>query len=76
MKHSKTSRARNQGEVTSPFSLTPGSPVSDNRDPRPAVDDIAVRAYFNYRNQGSQDGQDLQHWLAAESELSAEHRMP
>jgi len=41
----------------------------------PQPDEVAKRAYFSYENQGSQHGQDVQHWLAAETELSAERRL-
>ena len=39
---------------------------------KPSAGDVARRAYIHYQNQGSQHGQDVQHWLAAETELSAE----
>lgn len=35
---------------------------------RPAPDEIAVRAYFIYLKQGSPQGCDVQHWLAAEAQ--------
>ncbi|HTL73565.1 MAG TPA: DUF2934 domain-containing protein [bacterium] len=38
----------------------------------PAPDEVARRAYFAYENQGSQPGHDVQHWLEAEAELTAE----
>jgi len=38
----------------------------------PAPDEVARRAYFSYVNQGSLDGHEVQHWLAAEAELIAE----
>jgi len=40
----------------------------------PAPDEVARRAYFSYENQGSLQGRDVQHWLAAESELIAERK--
>ena len=39
----------------------------------PSADDVARRAYFCYENAGSQGGHDVQHWLAAEAQLIAEH---
>ena len=42
---------------------------------KPSADEVARRAYFSYENQGSQHGQDVQHWLAAETELSAERNL-
>ena len=38
----------------------------------PSPDEVARRAYFTYLNEGSPQGRDLQHWLAAEAELVAE----
>ena len=38
----------------------------------PSPDEISRRAYFTYVNQGSRPGQDVQHWLDAETELLAE----
>jgi hypothetical protein len=38
----------------------------------PSPDEVARKAYFTYVNQGSLDGHEVQHWLAAEAELIAE----
>jgi hypothetical protein len=38
----------------------------------PTPDEVARRAYFSYLNEGSPQGRDVQHWLAAEAELIAE----
>jgi hypothetical protein len=38
----------------------------------PSADEVARRAYFNYVNEGSAPGHDVQHWLAAETELIKE----
>jgi hypothetical protein len=38
----------------------------------PSPDEVARRAYFTYVNQGSLEGHEVQHWLAAEAELIAE----
>jgi hypothetical protein len=38
----------------------------------PSSDEVARKAYFNYVNQGSRPGHEVQHWLAAEAELIAE----
>ena len=38
----------------------------------PSADEVARRAYFTYVNQGSLQGHEVQHWLAAEAELTAE----
>ena len=41
----------------------------------PSADEVARRAYFSYVNQGSLQGHDVQHWLAAEAELIAERNL-
>jgi hypothetical protein len=41
---------------------------------KPAESDIAARAYDRYLARGRADGQDLEDWLAAERELTAERR--
>ena len=41
----------------------------------PAQDEVARRAYFSYVNQGSAQGHEVQHWLAAEAELIAERKL-
>jgi hypothetical protein len=41
----------------------------------PSPDEVARRAYFTYVNQGSLDGHEVQHWLAAEAELIAERNL-
>jgi hypothetical protein len=41
----------------------------------PSADEVSRRAYFSYENQGSHQGNDVQHWLAAEAELIAERNL-
>jgi hypothetical protein len=41
----------------------------------PSADEVARRAYFSYVNEGSLQGQHVQHWLAAEAELIAERNL-
>jgi hypothetical protein len=36
---------------------------------------VARRAYFAYENEGSPQGRDVQHWLAAEAALIAERNL-
>jgi hypothetical protein len=36
---------------------------------------VARKAYFSYVNQGSRQGHEVQHWLAAEAELTAERNL-
>jgi hypothetical protein len=42
----------------------------------PSPDEVARRAYFTYVNQGSLQGHEVQHWLVAEAELTAERNRP
>jgi hypothetical protein len=44
-------------------------------DSEPSADEVARRAYFTYVNQGSRQGHEVQHWLAAEAELIAERNL-
>jgi hypothetical protein len=41
----------------------------------PSPDAVARKAYFSYVNQGSSQGHEVQHWLAAEAELLAERNL-
>ena len=41
----------------------------------PSADEVARRAYFTYENEGSPQGRDVQHWLAAEAQLIAERNL-
>lgn len=49
-------------------------PESDKSeiDFAPSPEAVARKAYFSYVNQGSSQGHEVQHWLAAEAELTAE----
>jgi hypothetical protein len=41
----------------------------------PSADEVARRAYFTYENEGSPQGRDVQHWLAAEAQLIVERNL-
>ena len=41
----------------------------------PSPDEVARRAYFSYVNQGSPQGHEVQHWLAAEAQLLTERKL-
>jgi len=41
----------------------------------PSEDEVARRAYLKFQHQGAPDGDDVSHWLAAETELIAEHAL-
>jgi hypothetical protein len=56
------------------------SPQQDQKPPgaaqtAPSRDEVARKAYFSYVNQGSRQGHEVQHWLAAEAELTAERNL-
>ena len=38
----------------------------------PSPDEVARQAYFTYVNEGSRNGHEVRHWLAAEAELIAQ----
>lgn len=49
-------------------------PLAGNAVPFvPSEDVVARRAYLKFQHQGAPDGNDMRHWLAAETELIAEH---
>jgi hypothetical protein len=41
----------------------------------PSRDEAARKAYFSYVNQGSSQGHQVQHWLAAGAELISERKL-
>ncbi|MGO8699131.1 MAG: DUF2934 domain-containing protein [Limisphaerales bacterium] len=45
------------------------------KDFAPSSDEVARKAYFNYENEGSRSGRDVQHWLTAEADLIAERNL-
>ena len=75
MKHNKYSQNQNQ----KPASVLPPAAVADLNqneiDFAPSPDEVARRAYFSYVNQGSRQGHEVQHWLAAEQQLLAERKL-
>ena len=75
MKHNKYPHDQNQKPAralrpTAAAELSPGE-----IDFAPAADEVARRAYFNYVNEGSLPGHDVQHWLEAEAHLLAERNL-
>lgn len=59
---------KNQSQIpaSAPQPISPMTPSSD---------EVARRAYFTYVNQGSLEGHEVKHWLAAEAELIAERNL-
>jgi hypothetical protein len=54
---------------------TQTAPVSAPVNPTsPNADEVAVRAYYIYLNNGAQDGHDEENWLQAEAALKNEAR--
>lgn len=69
MKHNQHSQNQTAGSAPRP---TAADLKPNEIDFTPAPDEVARRAYFTYVNQGSLDGHEVQHWLAAEADLIAE----
>ncbi len=74
MKHHKNSQTQNQTPAGQPRPTSAATLNASEIDFTPAPDEVARRAYFTYVNQGSLDGHEVQHWLAAEAELIAERK--
>ena len=52
-------------------SSTAAASNQTKNDIKPTPDAVAKKAYFSYLNGGSQPGQDVKHWLEAETQLFA-----
>jgi hypothetical protein len=78
MKHNKHNK-RPQNQNPMPAGAPQPVAVADLRrnevDFAPSADEVARRAYFSYKNEGSPQGRDVQHWLAAEAQLIAERNL-
>lgn len=62
---------------TPKVAATSSTSASGNRDPRrtgPSLEEIRMRAYEIYMERGQIDGQDVNDWLQAEKELTANIR--
>ena len=75
MKHKTPYQDKNQR----PAELAPSAAIEEAdleaKGFMPSADEVARRAYFTYENEGSRPGRDVQHWLAAEAELTAERNL-
>jgi hypothetical protein len=72
MKQNKHPREQHQNQASA--SRPSGSADSNRKEVNvvPSPEAVARKAYFSYVNQGSQPGQNVQDWSAAEAELIAE----
>jgi hypothetical protein len=73
MKHDTYKHLQKSANGPKPISAAPQKPEDVNFIPSP--DEVARRAYFAYVNEGSPEGYEVQHWLAAEAELIAERNL-
>jgi hypothetical protein len=75
MNHNRHNRNQTPAPAKAPrpVSAAPANPDFNSFVPSP--DEVARRAYFAYVNEGSPDGHEVQHWLAAEAELIAERNL-
>jgi TRAP-type uncharacterized transport system substrate-binding protein len=74
MKHKNFSQDQNQKPAGASRPAVAG--LNQNEiDFAPSPDEVARKAYFNYENQGSLPGHDVQHWLEAEAQLLAERKL-
>jgi len=78
MKHNKHNQSF-QNQHPQPASTPRPTAVADLKRKEgafaPSADEVARKAYFTYQNEGSPQGRDVQHWLAAEAHLIAERNL-
>jgi len=75
MKHNKYPQKQTDSSTVRPRPTSAATSNASEIDFAPAPDEVARRAYFTYVNQGSLEGHEVQHWLAAEAELIAERNL-
>ena len=77
MKHNrhKLSRNENQPPACPPQRAAAADLRRNEVAFAPSADEVARKAYFSYENEGSPQGRDVQHWLAAEAQLIAERNL-
>jgi hypothetical protein len=75
MKQTKFSQSQNQHPAATSHSTAFAISNHGESEFVPAPDEVARKAYFSYVNQGSPQGHEVQHWLAAEAELIAERNL-
>jgi hypothetical protein len=75
MKQNKFPQDKNQKPTGASRSIMAAESGKIEIDFVPSPDEVARRAYFSYVNQGSLQGHEVQHWLAAEQQLLAERKL-
>jgi len=75
MKHKDFSQNQNQKTDGISQPTTAAGLSQSEVDFTPSPDEVARRAYFSYVNQGSPQGHEVQHWLAAEEQLLVERKL-
>jgi len=74
MKHNILSRFQKKRPANAPRP-TSAALSRDEINFTPSTDEVARRAYFSYENEGSLPGHDVQHWLKAKADLTAERKL-
>ena len=77
MQHIDKSQNQNQKTVSAARPATVADIIQSRSAFRPSPTEVAKKAYFSYLNGGSQPGQEMKHWLEAETQLIAgiDHEM-
>jgi hypothetical protein len=75
MKHNKNIQDKSQKLNHAPQPVAVANSNSGETNFAPSPDEVARKAYFSYVNQGSSQGHEVQHWLAAEAQLIAERNL-
>ena len=75
MKHKEFPRSQNQKPAGASRATAIADLKTNETHFAPSPDEVARRAYFTYVNEGSQPGNAVQHWLAAEAQLLAERNL-
>jgi len=75
MNHHQFRRNHPNKPVQEPAPIKPRLSVHNTSLFTPPADAVAHRAYQRYVSEGAAPGHDVEHWLTAETELIAEHRI-
>lgn len=68
-----TKRLNSRKPETKPESVRTMQTLQREGVIQPAPEEIATAAYYNYLNSGRPQGQAMQHWLEAETQLARQH---